>query len=64
MRQIPLLLLLACLTGCVAAAPGGQGLADWISGRNQRVRQDVAVILHGMRIQRDNARALATNREP
>ena len=64
MRQIPLLLLLACLTGCVAAAPGGQGLADWISGRNQRVRQDVAVILHGMRMQRDNARALATNREP
>ena len=64
MRQMSLLLLLACLTGCAAAAPAGQGLAGWINGRDRRVRQDVAIILHGMRMQRDNARALATNREP
>ena len=64
MRQVALLFLLACLTGCSAAAPGGQGLANWIDGRNQRVRQDVAIILHGMRNQRDNARALANNRAP
>jgi hypothetical protein len=64
MRQMSLLLVLACLSGCAAAAPGGQGLAGWISGRDRRVRQDVAVILHGMQMQRDNARALATSREP
>ena len=64
MRQMALLLLLACLTGCGAAAPAAQGLANWIGGRDQRVQQDVAIILHGMRTQRDNARALATNRAP
>ena len=64
MRQTALLLLLTCLTGCGAAAPDGQSLTNWINGRDQQVRQDVAAILHGMRIQRDNARALATNREP
>ena len=64
MRQVALLLLLACLTGCGAAAPGAQGLANWIDGRDQQVRQDVAVILHGMRNQRDRARDLATNRDP
>ena len=64
MRQVPLLLLIACLTGCSAAAPRGLGLADWGGGRNRQVQQDVAIILHGMQMQRDNARALANNREP
>ena len=64
MRQAALLLLLTCLTGCGAAAPDGQNLANWINGRDQQVRQDVAAILHGMRNEQARARDVATIRDP